>query len=177
VSFSVKRGVRAVTCAVSMAAVSSMLVAGQALGTGGGGESFNNVGINISGGDAVAVSACLNIAKLKADQASKTNSKGKQKPTKVFQSNFCKNVAVSKGGDVTLKNVDLTILQADGSKKSVNNATINITGGDATAVAACVNYAAGADTVVQDNTCKNASFAKGGDVTLKNVSIFVVQES
>ena len=176
-SFSVTRGVRTFTCAVTMAAVASMLAAGQALGTGGGdGESYNNVGIKISGGDATAVSTCLNIAKMKANYASKTKAKGKKKSSKAFQSNYCKNVAVAEGGDVLLKNVELTIFQADGSSKSVNNATINISGGDATAVAACVNYAEGADTVVQDNTCKNVAFASGGDVTLKNVTITIVQE-
>lgn len=83
---------------------------------------------------------------------------------------------MAEGGDVLLKNEELTIFQADGSSKSVNNATINISEGDATAVAACVNYAEGADTVAPDNTCKNAAFASGGDVTLKNVTITIVQE-
>lgn len=83
-SFSVTRGVRTFTCAVTMAAVASMLAAAQALGTGGGDDESYNVGIKMSGGDATAVSTCLNIAKMKAHYASKTKAKGKKTSSKVF---------------------------------------------------------------------------------------------
>lgn len=174
-SGSVGRITRSFTAAVTMAAISGMLVATSAFATGGT-ESYNNVALNIAGGDAAAISACVNIAQSQANVESTTKGKkGNKAKKRVLQGNFCKNVAVANGGDVTLKNVSLTILQGDGSTTSVNNATINISGGDALAVAACVNYAEGDASIVQTNVCKNLAAANGGDVTLKNVDIFVIQ--
>lgn len=174
-SVSVTRGLRAVPRAVSVAAVSSLIAAAPALG-GGGGESYNNVGLNISGGDATAIAKCVNLAKKQAVLETKGyHNKGKKKRSKVFQTNFCEKIAVAEGGDVTLKDVDITIIQEDGSKKSVNNATIRIRGGDAYAVASCVNYATGGASVEQTNICSGAK-AIGGDVKLEDVEILIIQE-
>jgi hypothetical protein len=129
-----------------------------------GGSSQNNVQLNISGGNAVALSTCLNYAQ--------TMAKHKKAP----QSNKCKNFAKAQGGDVRLKKVTIEVIQVGGSKESYNNVEINITGGDAVAVAACVNYLQGTATADQTNKCANKAKAEGGDVTLKNVSIVIIQE-
>jgi len=127
-------------------------------------ETYNGVQVNISGGNANALSACVNYAKLKA------------KKGQPAQSNACKNFAKATGGDVSLKNVDIMILQAGSTSGSMRNkAEVNITGGDATAVAACVNYLQGTADSDQTNKCKNTSVATGGDVKLKNVTITIIQ--
>jgi len=128
------------------------------------GETYNNVQVNVTGGKAHALSACVNYAKQKA------------KKGETAQSNACKNFAKASGGDVKLKNVDITILQAGSdSGKLKNNAEVNISGGDATAVAACVNYLQGTADADQTNKCKNTAVAEGGDVKLKDVSITIIQ--
>jgi cytochrome c biogenesis factor len=127
------------------------------------GDSYNNAAVNISGGNAHALSACLNYAQLKAKQG------------KPAQSNACRNFAQATGGTVTLENVDITILQAGSDQTVRNNAEVNISGGDATAVAACVNYLQGTASADQSNECKNSAVATGGDVKLKNVSITIIQ--
>jgi len=150
---------------VTLAALFSALfiggVASPAFATGN--NTFNNVEINITGGNAHALSACVNFAKIKAKRGEPA------------QSNACKNFAKASGGDVNLKNVDVTILQAGSGGINKNNAKINISGGDATAVAACVNYLQGSADADQTNRCKNTAVATGGDVNLKDVSITIVQ--
>jgi hypothetical protein len=127
-------------------------------------ETYNDAQVNITGGNANALSACVNYAKLKA------------KKGEAAQSNACKNFAKATGGDVKLKNVDITILQAGAPTGTVKNkAHVNISGGDATAVAACVNYLQGTADADQTNKCSNTSIAQGGDVKLKNVSITILQ--
>jgi len=128
------------------------------------GPSHNNVEINITGGNAAAFSACINYAKTMA------------KHKKPAQSNKCKNFAEAKGGDVKLKNVTVTVFQGPSGNQTYNNAEINITGGDAVAVAACVNYLQGTASADQTNNCANKAKAQGGDVKLKNVDIIVIQE-
>ena len=130
---------------------------------GGGGGTFNDASVTITGGNAHALSLCVNFAKLKA------------KKGEPAQSNACKNFAKAQGGDVNLKHVDISILQASGTGTSKNNAEVTIAGGDATAVAACVNYLQGSADADQTNKCKNTSVAQGGDVNLKNVDITIIQ--
>jgi len=127
------------------------------------GETFNNVQVNITGGNAHALSTCVNYAKMKA------------KKSEAAQSNACKNFAKAQGGDVKLTNVDITILQAAGHETTKNKAEVNIAGGDATAVAACVNYLQGTADSDQTNRCKNSAVATGGDVELKDTNITIVQ--
>jgi hypothetical protein len=122
----------------------------------------NTVELTIQGGDATALAACLNAVK-KAD--------------KVYQQNKCKNHAFAQGGDVILKNVAITIVQenlASGGDLS-NSVTITIAGGDANALALCLNAVDQGDKAYQQNKCKNHAFAQGGDVVLRNTQIFVVQ--
>ncbi len=58
-----------------------------------------------------------------------------------------------------------------------NTVTLTIAGGDATALAGCLNAAdtGNYSSVQQKNYCKNKAYAQGGDVILKNVDIFIVQ--
>jgi len=127
-------------------------------------ESYNNAQVNITGGNAHALSACVNYAKIKA------------KKGEAAQSNACKNFAKATGGDVELKHVDITILQAGATTGVVKNrAEVNISGGDANAVAACVNYLQGTANADQKNKCSNTAVAQGGDVKLKDVYITIVQ--
>ncbi len=140
------------------------VAAAPAYAGGGGGETINNAEVNITGGKAHALSACVNYAKVKA------------KKGEAAQSNACKNFAKATGGDVRLKNVDVTILQAGAGTGTVkNNAEFIIAGGDATSVASCVNYLQGTADAKQSNECKNTAVANGGDVNLKNVNITIIQ--
>jgi cytochrome c biogenesis factor len=149
---------------VSLVTLFAAVFVGATAAPASAGEDYNNVEVNITGGKAHALAACVNYAKLKA------------KKGEAAQSNACKNFAKATGGDVNLKNVDITILQAgSGSGTVKNNAEVNISGGDATAVAACVNYLQGTADSDQKNKCKNTADAKGGDVTLKNVTITIIQ--
>lgn len=149
---------------LTLAAFLTALFGGLSAGPASATETYNDVQVNISGGNANALSACVNYAKLKA------------KKGEAAQSNACKNFAKAQGGDVKLKNVDITILQAGSTSGPLRNkAEVNITGGDATAVAACVNYLQGTADGDQTNQCKNTSVAQGGDVKLKNVTITIIQ--
>jgi hypothetical protein len=126
----------------------------------------NSVTLTISGGNATALAACVNAVK---------------NGDKVFQQNKCKNTAVAVGGDVILKNVKILVVQENDNDGDISHAanTVDITiqGGDATALAACVNAVKNGDKVFQQNKCKNKAIAIGGDVTLKNVRIILVQEN
>lgn len=126
----------------------------------------NTVTINIAGGDANALALCLNAV---------------DRGDRVYQANFCKNTAFAAGGDVILKNVDIFIVQTNDNDGDVSDASntvdLTIRGGDANALAACVNAVKKGDKVFQQNKCKNRAIAKGGDVILKNVDITIVQEN
>jgi hypothetical protein len=129
-----------------------------------GDTTYNNATVKITGGNAAALSACVNYAKAKIKQG------------KAAQNNFCENLAVADGGNVTLQKTNLLIVQAGtGSGKTVNNATVSISGGDAVALAACVNFLQGTSSASQKNVCSNTAVASGGNVTLKNSDITVLQ--
>ena len=142
------------------------LVAGGVAATDGGGTAANTVTINIAGGDATALAGCLN-AVAEGDR--------------VYQANYCKNTAFAAGGDVVLKNVEIFIIQtndADGDVSDASNTVdLTVAGGDATALAGCLNAVKNGDKVYQQNKCKNKAFAQGGSVKLKNVDITIVQEN
>jgi hypothetical protein len=127
----------------------------------------NNASVTITGGNATAVAACVNA--------------GKSRSGNVTQRNHCKNVAVARGGNVILNHVDIIVSQtntATGATTTsrVNNATVSISGGDATALAACVNLAySGYGSVSQQNACRNTAIARGGNVKLNHVNIYVIQ--
>jgi hypothetical protein len=124
---------------------------------------FNDVNIDIHGGNAAVFSGCVNYAKVSA------------KRNKVPQSNTCKNFAHAAGGSVELTNVSLFVDQEGHGRSTHNNVQITISGGDATAVAGCVNYLQGSATPAQVNDCKNAADAQGGSVKLENVDIVIIQ--
>lgn len=127
-------------------------------------KTYNNATVDINGGNAASLSACVNYAQVKI------------KHGKPAQNNFCKNFASATGGTVLLKNTSVLIAQTgSGTGTNVNNATVNISGGDAIALAGCVNFLQGTSDATQKNVCKNTSVAKGGDVILKNSDITIIQ--
>jgi hypothetical protein len=136
-------------------------------------STFNDAKVTITGGNGVAVATCVNWAQ---DWAGYSKDKKKQQEKKrVKQSNVCKNTAKAEGGDVTLKKVDITVIQDGSGDVTKNKATVSIAGGDATAVAACINVLNDAANATQTNKCKNNAVAEGGDVKLENVDITVIQ--
>jgi hypothetical protein len=136
-------------------------------------STFNNASVTITGGNGVAVAACVNWAQ---DWAGYSKDKKKhQEKKRVKQANLCNNTAKAQGGDVTLKKVDIFIAQDGSSDVTKNKATVSIAGGDATAVAACINVLNDAANATQTNVCKNNAVAQGGDVSLDNVDITVIQ--
>jgi len=129
----------------------------------------NTVTINIKGGNATTVAACLN--------AVKTGSY-----SDVDQRNSCKNKAYAAAGKVYLRNVSIDAVQDNSSgtgtvSDASNTVNVTIAGGNATALAACVNLAATGNSsdVDQSNHCRNTAVASGGAVILKNVTISTLQ--
>lgn len=121
--------------------------------------SASNVRTVISGGDARALSLCGNLAKHGYD---------------IDQDARCRNVdSFAVGGDVTLDNVDISVYSHAGRQKFTNVTTV-ISGGDATAVSACINAAFHSSDVDQSVKCGDVtSSAFGGNVTLTDVDIDV----
>ena len=163
------RSVHAVLVA-SLLLVAMPLSAG-ATGDDDDGDQKNTVNITIRGGDANALAACLNVAK----------EKGRGD---VYQKNDCENKAVAVGGSVYLKDVEILAVQenwnghapAPDQKNTVN---LTVRGGDANALAACINVAKerGRGDVYQKNWCKNKAYATGGGVVLKYVDITAIQSN
>lgn len=153
------RAMRAGTLAVAVAA--SLAVGSPSWASGG--SDYNNSTVTIRGGAGQALSACVNYAQVSARH---------HRPA---QSNYCDNFAEADGGSVSLSDVSIFIDQSGHHRRSVNNASIDIEGGDASAVAACVNYLQGTATPSQTNQCSNTAVAQGGNVELHNVDITVVQ--
>ncbi|MBP2323526.1 hypothetical protein JOF56_003911 [Kibdelosporangium banguiense] len=147
--------------AIAVAAVFAMGLSNPASATQSG--TFNDVKIDIHGGNAAAFSGCVNYAKASA------------KRNKIPQSNACKNFASAAGGSVELAQVSLFVDQEGNGRTTHNNVKIAISGGDATAVAGCVNYLQGTATPAQVDACKNAADAQGGSVKLNNVDIVIIQ--
>ncbi|MCM3882250.1 hypothetical protein [Frankia sp. R82] len=127
---------------------------------------YNDARISIQGGGAASLSGCLNYAR--------TSARHQVRP----QSNYCRNVADAYGGTVYLHDVSLFLDQENNQGgRTYNKATVNISGGDSSAVAACVNYVQGTATPSQVNTCRNNATSYGGSVTLDNVDVTVVQSA
>ena len=117
--------------------------------------------LGVSGGNAAAIAACLNLAKGHGGDN--------------FQSNDCQNKAVAKGGNVTVKGakiVGISTAKKHLGKTSLSRGVVAVTlrGGSATAIAACVNAAGGSENW-QLNKCTNFAFAAGGNVILNHVTI------
>lgn len=156
---SLSRALRGTVLAVALAG--SAITAGPAWATPG--SAYNNATLTIRGGDAQALAGCLNYARISARH---------HRPA---QSNYCSNFAEADGGTVNLADVSIFIEQEGRGRRSENNATVEIRGGDASAVAACVNYLQGTATPSQTNECSNTAVAIGGSVELSNVAIVIVQ--
>jgi len=130
----------------------------------------NTTTLAITGGDAITVAACLNLAE-------------QGKFGTVYQENDCDNTAVANGGDLILKNTRIVVAQAntaDGSTSDASNVVnLTIRGGDAVAIATCANLVSQGNygDAWQTNDCDNYAEANGGDVKLKNVKIYVVQSN
>jgi hypothetical protein len=127
-------------------------------------RSFNRANVTLSGGDARALSLCVNVARSYARV-------GRSVPA--IQSNRCGG-ATAEGGEVSLNNVTVLVDQVGGGYRSNNAAAVTLSGGDATAIAACINYSQGRATAIQRNQCAGAK-AIGGDVTVKNTDIVISQ--
>ena len=115
----------------------------------------------LSGGNAAAIATCLNVAKGHGGDN--------------FQDNECQNKAVAKGGNVTVKGakiVGISTAKKHLGKTSLSRGVVavTLTGGSATAIAACVNVAGGGDKW-QLNNCTNTAIAAGGNVILNHVTI------
>jgi len=128
-------------------------------------KSYSDVDIDIRGGNAAAFSVCVNYAQKMA--------KHDLKP----QSNKCENIATAAGGEVEIVKTNVVVKQKSDPKKTThNNVDLNISGGDAVAVAACVNYLQGTATAGQKVECANDSIAIGGNVVLDHVNLVVTQQ-
>jgi hypothetical protein len=154
-------------------------------------DQSNTVNLTIRGGDAKALATCLNVAKEKVrnqnSRASKWDDRGRGQAKKwndrrAEQENDCENKALATGGSVMLKNVEILTVQENKSYRSntpdqSNTVNITIRGGDATALATCLNIAKeeGYSRTAQENDCDNKAVAYGGNVYLKNVDITTIQ--
>ena len=147
----------------AVAPLAMVLAVGGLASNASAGQSFNEASVNIKGGNAATLSTCINYAKVLA------------KHNRPSQQNRCQNFAEATGGDVELQDVAVDILQSREGQGGSNKADVNISGGDADAVAACVNYLEGDATPAQKNKCKNDAKSYGGDVKLKDVEIVVTQ--
>jgi hypothetical protein len=157
--------------------ISAFLVASSILGVGvattdiaeaqrGRGQraNYSNVAVRLEGGDARALGTCMNYARLQAKRG------------RPAQSNFCESIAIAEGGNVKLDDVNVAVLQDAGRRRNnYSNVDVVLRGGDAEAIASCVNYLQGRATQSQRNTCASSAIATGGNVTLDDVNIEVVQ--
>lgn len=114
----------------------------------------------ITGGNATSLSICGNLAQHGYD---------------ITQIAKCKNVdSLAQGGDVNLTDVSIKVYSPHSRAQTFTNVSTVISGGDATAVSACINAAVHSSDVVQKTTCDNVSSAAfGGNVTLSDVNITV----
>jgi ABC-type transport system involved in cytochrome bd biosynthesis fused ATPase/permease subunit len=129
----------------------------------GGSSTYNDASVDIHGGNAAAFGGCMNYAKAAA------------KVGRPAKSNACKSFAHADGGNVELTGVSVFVDQEGSGRHTHNNVNIDISGGDAVAVAGCVNYLQGSTKSEDANTCKTAADAHGGNVDLKDVDITVIQ--
>jgi hypothetical protein len=161
------RSVRAVLVASLL--LTAMPLSAGATGDDDDGDQKNTVNITIRGGDANALAACLNVAK----------ERGRGD---VYQKNDCENKAVATGGTVYLKDVEILAVQENWNGRASasdqkNTVKLTVRGGDANALAACLNVAKerGRGDVHQKNECRNKAYATGGGVVLKYVDITAIQ--
>jgi hypothetical protein len=157
-SSTIRHAVRAAVVSAAVG-VGALAMAGSALAA----PTYNSADLSITGGRATALTGCLNVAKTAA------------RHHRQIQLNTCDNFAVATGGAVKLTDVAIFIDQNGHRRFGSNSASVNIQGGDATAVASCLNVLHGRATVDQENQCSNTAVATGGDVTLTDVTVVVTQ--
>ena len=163
-------GLRSVILVTALA--SSMAVAPTAF-AGSRHQSFNDAEIVIRGGNTVSVAACVNWAQDWTHYSAEQKKRHDKK--RIAQSNACDNTADAEGGSVDLSKVSVTVDQAGKRRASRNSASVTISGGDAVAVAACLNVLKGSTDVEQTTDCSNAAIATGGSVTLEKTDITILQ--
>lgn len=159
--------------ALAAVVTSSLAITPTAFAGGHNRQTFNDASVSIRGGNGVAVSTCVNWAqdwtRLSPEQQKRHEKK------RVAQANACDNAADAEGGSVDLTNVRVTVDQGGHRRASRNSATVTISGGDAVAVAACINVLRATASAEQTNDCSNAAIATGGSVTLKDTDITIIQ--
>jgi len=158
-STTIRRVVRAAVVTAA-AGVGALAMAGSALAAP---ASYNEATLNIEGGDARALSGCIQVAK--------TLSRHRIKK----QVNTCDSLAVATAGSVALTDVALIIEQDGRGRYRSNSADVNIQGGDAEALSACLQVLKAKASRSQENTCSSTAIATGGDVILDDVTIVVTQ--
>ncbi len=128
------------------------------------GTGANTTTIAVRSGNATAIAQCLTLAKDGTD-----STRGKDR--------WCYNYAYARGGKVFIKDVEIVVGQANDEDGlvAISRNTVNFTvrGGDATAIATCVN--AGRDGKKPPKPCVNVAIAVGGNVILTNVRVTLVQ--
>lgn len=124
---------------------------------------YNNAVVTIHGGNGHALADCLNTARTLARYHQPSHS------------NFCSSFADGEGGSVSLEHVSIFIDQEGHGTRTVNNATVDIQGGDATAEADCLNYLSGTATAAQRERCAATAVAVGGSVRMSDVDITIIQ--
>ena len=126
--------------------------------------SSNAVNIFLQAGNAQTVATCLNVAQHNLHA--------------VNQVSRCRNVVHATGGDLVIFGADISALQTNSTtvgNPAQSNVTLAATGGNATALASCVNTVGTAGRVRQVNQCTNVAIATAGTVVLINVNIAGVQ--
>ena len=155
---------------LTAAVASSLAVSPSAFAAG---QSFSDADIVIRGGNGVSLATCVNWAQTYAGYSAAE--KKRHDKARVVQANKCENTADALGGSVELTKVYVTVDQ-DGHRKAVKqDASVTISGGDAVAVAACINVLKGSASVDQSNKCENTAISTGGDVTLEHTNITIQQ--
>jgi hypothetical protein len=165
-----RTGLRGALLATAVA--SSVMVAPSAFAAGSD-TTINDANVTIRGGNAVSLATCVNWAQDWAKKSAKDKQRYEKK--RVVQSNECDNTAEAFGGDVKLDNVDIKVVQAGKHKATRNKVDVTISGGDAVAVAACINVLNGSTSAEQSNDCINNAFAVGGSVYVTDTDITIRQ--
>jgi len=160
--------------ALAAVVTSSLAITPTAFAGGHHNQTFNDATVSIRGGNGVAVSTCLNWAqdwtRLSPEQQKRHEKK------RVAQANACDNAADAEGGSVDLTKVRVTVDQGGNRRASRNSATVTISGGDAVAVAACINVLRATASAEQTNECTNTAVATGGSVNLDHTNISIDQQ-
>ena len=164
-----RRALRGTTLA--FAAVAAVAVAGPAYAAPGGHHassagqrtSYNNAHVLLTGGNARGVANCVQIAKTVIRHGGHS------------RTHVCDAYADAEAGSVTLQHVGVTVDQAGRGRGQANNATVELRGGDADAVSSCYQVLRGTGSGDDEQQCTSTAIAVGGNVSLNDVDITVIQ--